>query len=74
MVPAERNYDIHDKEILAIIKALKEWRPELIDLQRKDHFEILLDHCALEYFIITKALNARQARWCEFLNKFYFLL
>jgi hypothetical protein len=28
----------------------------------------------LEYFMTTKALNARQARWCEFLNKFYFLL
>jgi hypothetical protein len=32
MVPAERNYDIYDKEMLAIIKVLKEWRPELVDL------------------------------------------
>jgi hypothetical protein len=32
MVLAERNYDIHDKEMLAIIKALKEWRPELVGL------------------------------------------
>jgi hypothetical protein len=32
MVPAERNYDIYNKEMLAIIKALKEWRPELVGL------------------------------------------
>jgi hypothetical protein len=32
MVLVERNYNIYDKEMLAIIKALKEWRPELIDL------------------------------------------
>jgi hypothetical protein len=32
MVPAERNYDIYNKEMLAIIKALKEWRLELVDL------------------------------------------
>jgi hypothetical protein len=74
MVPAERNYDIYDKEILAIIKALKEWRPELVGLQKKDCFEILLNHRVLEYFMITKALNTRQARWCKFLNKFHFLL
>jgi hypothetical protein len=74
MVLAERNYDIYDKEMLAIIKVLKEWRPELIGLQRKNRFEILSDHHVLEYFMTTKALNARQARWCEFLNKFYFLL
>jgi hypothetical protein len=62
MVPAERNYNIHDKEMLAIIKALKEWKPELVGLQRKDRFEILSDHHALKYFMTTKALNARQAR------------
>ena len=26
--PAECNYDIYDKELMAIIKALEEWRPE----------------------------------------------
>ncbi|KAI9035392.1 retrovirus polyprotein [Aspergillus affinis] len=35
----ERNYDIHDKEMLAIIYALKEWRPELEGLQRTDRFK-----------------------------------
>jgi hypothetical protein len=59
MSSAELNYDIHDKEMLAIIKSLEEWRPELVRLQREDRFEILSDHRALEYFMTTKKLNAR---------------
>lgn len=39
--PAECNYDIHDKELLAIVRCLKEWRSELIGL--KDPFQILTD-------------------------------
>ncbi|EED18927.1 retrotransposon polyprotein, putative [Talaromyces stipitatus ATCC 10500] len=74
MTPSERNYDIHDKEMLAIVRALEEWRPELVGLQREDRFEILSDHRALEYFMTTKKLNARQARWCEFLTDYYFVL
>jgi hypothetical protein len=74
MVSAELNYDIHDKEMLAIIRALEEWRPELVGLQREDRFEILSDHKALEYFMTSKKLNARQARWCEFLHDYYFVL
>ncbi|EED12556.1 retrovirus polyprotein, putative [Talaromyces stipitatus ATCC 10500] len=33
MIPAEQNYDIHDKEMLANVKALEEWRPKLVGLQ-----------------------------------------
>jgi Integrase zinc binding domain/RNase H-like domain found in reverse transcriptase len=43
-------------------------------LQRKERFDILTDHKALEYFMTTKKLNARQARWAEFLSQFYFLI
>src|SRR5699024_5039176 len=46
MAPAEINYPIHDKELLAIIVALTEWRAELEGLQRTDRFEILTDHQA----------------------------
>jgi hypothetical protein len=74
MAPAERNYDIHDKEILAIIRTLEEWRPELEGLLRKDRFDVLTDHRALEYFMTTKRLNAKQARWSEFLSIFHFLI
>lgn len=72
--PAEHNYNIHNKEMLAIIKAFQEWRPELIGLRRQERFEILSDHRALEYFMTTKALSARQVHWYEFLQEFYFIL
>jgi reverse transcriptase-like protein/integrase-like protein len=74
MSPPEQNYEIHDKEMLAIVRALEEWRAELEGLQRKERFDILTDHKALEYFMTTKKLNARQARWAEFLSRFYFLI
>ncbi|QGA19800.1 hypothetical protein EYB26_007494 [Talaromyces marneffei] len=74
MSTAEHNYDIHDKEMLAIIRAFQEWRPELLRLRQKERFEVLSDHWALEYFITTKALSARQVRWYEFIQEFYFAL
>ena len=58
---AECNYGIHDKEMLAIIRALQEWRAELEGLQLRKRFDIYTDHRALEYFMTTKKLNARQA-------------
>lgn len=74
MSNAERNYEIHDKEMLAIIRALQEWRAELEGLRLQERFDIYTDHRALEYFMTTKKLNARQARWAEFLSRFYFLI
>lgn len=68
--PAECNYEIYDKELLAIIKALEEWRPELQGVQQD--FDILTDHKNLEYFTTTKSLNQRQMRWSEFLSGFNF--
>jgi hypothetical protein len=64
----EQNYIIYDKEMLAIIRALEEWRLELVGLQCRDQSKILSNHRALEYFITLKKLNARQARWYEFLR------
>ena len=55
---AELNYDIHDKEILAIILALGEWRAELEGLQ-ETLFLVYSDHQALQYFMTTKKLSAR---------------
>lgn len=46
--PAECNYEIHDKELLAIINYLKEWEAKLIGLNR---FTIITDHKNLRYFI-----------------------
>lgn len=72
MNPAEYNYQIHDKEMLAIVKSLEEWRPEL--QRRQDRFEIYTDHKSLGYFMTTKQLTARQARWAEALSEYYFII
>ncbi|KAI0994565.1 hypothetical protein K3495_g13616 [Podosphaera aphanis] len=58
------------RPLLAIVKCLEEWRPELQGTQ--EPFEILTDHKNLEYFMTTKALNQRQVRWSEFLSHFNF--
>ena len=55
----ERNYEIHDKEMLVIIKGLESWRYLLEGAQFK--FEIWTDHKNLEYFMKAQKLNQRQA-------------
>lgn len=85
MSPQECNYDIYDKELLAIVKAFEEWRPELTshyadeegdfsNLPDREGKPVLVysDHKNLEYFTTSKQLNRRQARWAEFLSQFFF--
>jgi hypothetical protein len=68
--PAECNYEIYDKELLAIVRAFDEWRPHL---EGSSHpIQVLSDHKNLEYFRTTKLPNRRQARWSEFLARFDF--
>jgi len=68
----EQNYEIHDKEMLAIIHVLEEWRHFL---EGATHLvEIWTDHKNLEYFMTAKKLNRRQARWSLHLARFDFLL
>ena len=63
----ERNYEIHDKEMLAIIRALEEeGAPHKV--------EIWTDHKNLEYFISAKKLNRRQARWSLTMARFDFVM
>jgi len=68
----ERNYEIHNKEMLAIIRALEEWRHFLEGATHP--VEIWTDHKNLEYFMMAKKLNCYQARWSLHLAKFNFLL
>ena len=68
--PAECNYEIYDKELLAIIRAFEEWRPKLEGSGMP--VQVLTDHRNLEYFMTTKTLTRRQARWAEFLSQFNF--
>ncbi|MBW0516634.1 hypothetical protein O181_056349 [Austropuccinia psidii MF-1] len=63
LLPSELNYEIHDKELLGIVYALKCWRAFLLSLS--DSFEVLTDHS-------TKVLTCPQARWTEFLSEFHF--
>jgi hypothetical protein len=68
--PAECNYEIYNKELMAIIRAFEEWRPELQSVINP--IRILSDHKNLEYFTMTKLLNRRQAQWSQFLLQFNF--
>jgi len=72
MSEAEMRYEIHDKEMLAVVEALKHWRDMLIGLQ--DQFLVITDHRALEYFSTKRLLNPRQARWQDLLSEFDFKL
>ena len=70
--PVERNYEIHDKEMLEIVQALEEWRHFLEGT--KHQFKIWMDHKNLKYFMMAKKLNQRQAWWSLLLARFDFLL
>jgi hypothetical protein len=64
---AEINYPIHDKELLAIIRCLEEWNPELRGLEQP--LTILTDHKNLEYFQKKQRLTERQVRWADILSQ-----
>lgn len=63
---AERNYSTHEKEQLAIITALREWRHYLLGT----HVKIETDHMSLKYLQTQPNLSPRQARWQEFLSQY----
>jgi len=68
----ERNYKIHNKEMLAVVRCLEAWRHFLEGMTIK--FEIWTDYKNLEYFMKVQKLNKRQARWALYLSRFDFTL
>ncbi len=68
--PAERNYDIGNRELLAVKLALEEWRHWLEG--EGVPFIVWTDHKNLEYIRSAKRLNSRQARWALFFGRFDF--
>src|SRR4029077_19291282 len=69
---AERNYEIHDKELLAIVQSLKHFRHYL---QGSPHqTKIFSDHANLKYFTTKQTLTCRQAHWSLFLGEFNYLI
>jgi len=65
---AQLNYPVHEKELLAIVRALKKWHIELLGTP----FTVHTDHRTLENFMTQKELSRRQARWQEFFGQYDF--
>ena len=61
MTSAEQNYTVTEKEMLAIIQAVKEWRKYFKG--SKIRAKIIMDHKNLTYFQEAKIINRQQARW-----------
>src|ERR1700720_1396451 len=72
MIAAKLNYDIYDKELLAIHEAFKQWRAYLEGARYE--IQVFSNHNNLQYFTTTKQLSRRQARWAEFLSSFDYVI
>ena len=70
--PAEINYDVHDKEMLAVVTSLREFRHWLSGTIIP--ISIITDHNNLRYFMSQRQLNRRQSRWAMELSEFNFRL
>jgi hypothetical protein len=68
--PAEINYKIYDKELLAIVRSFKELRSLLAGLPHT--INVISDHQNLTYFMTNCLLNYCQTRLSEFLSRFDF--
>ena len=72
MTPAERNYDIYNKEMLAVVKAFEQWRQYLQGT--KDPVNVITDHKNLEYWSKPQILSRRHARWFDLLAHYNFVI
>ena len=72
LLPAEVNYDIHDKELLAILCALDHWSHYLLGSPFK--IRVYSDHRNLVYFRSRRTLSPRLLRWSAVLNQFDFVI
>ena len=69
---AERNYEIYDKKLLAIVEALTKWRQYLLNVM--EPFEAWTDYENLKYFQEPHKLNRWQAQWYLKLQDYDFIL
>ena len=60
-IPAERNYDIYERELLAVLKSLEHWRPHLAATEKP--VTVLMDHVNLTFWKNPRKVNHRVARW-----------
>jgi len=68
--PAERNYEIHDKELPTILKAFKKWKPYLVRANKP--VTVHTDHQNLHNSLTRKVWNQRQFRWAQRLADYNF--
>ena len=68
MNTAEGNYLTHERELLAVIHALRTWRHYLSSKK----FIVVTDHYSLQYLRTQPNLSKRQARWLDFVAEFDF--
>ena len=68
----ERGYNIYERELLVIIKAITHWRPYLI--WTEEPFTICTDHANLLYWKSLRKLNRCTARWHVELQDYHFIL
>ncbi|MBW0510845.1 hypothetical protein O181_050560 [Austropuccinia psidii MF-1] len=67
LIPEELNCEVHKKELLGIVWALKHWRAFLLSLSSS--FEVLTNHSSLKYFISSKVLTFLQATGLNFTSQ-----
>ncbi|KAE9015227.1 hypothetical protein PR003_g13143 [Phytophthora rubi] len=69
--PAERNYPVHDKELLAMRYALIKFRVYLLGEQT---FAVYTDHASLRTAMKSPHLSQRMARWLSFFAEYNFVI
>jgi hypothetical protein len=70
--PTERNYDVYERELLAVVKALDHWKAYL--KWTTEPFTIVTDHANLLYWKAARKLNRRTARWHAELQDYHFTI
>jgi hypothetical protein len=70
LIPAEINYDVHDKELMAIVAAMREW--DVYVNSNEHEIQVFTDHKNLQTFLTTKELTRRHMRWAERLGHIKF--
>src|ERR1700694_3651179 len=71
-MPAEINYEINDKDLLAIVDCFERWRRFLEGAPHRT--EVFSDNQNLSCFTTAKVLNRRQARWAQQLANYNFVI
>jgi hypothetical protein len=70
MNAAQRNYSVHEWELLAVMEALKAWRCYVYGSATP--IDIYTDHHSLQWISTQPNLSARQCRWVEQLQEYSF--